>query len=135
MFERVGKILFLYKKFSIFLIGLCPICFNCVYVGLLWHSNMYLGIFYKCSCIVYMLNVSVHTRCLIKCSLGIFALIWTPMGTKLWGLPCLLNCNMFLSLLMCFAHFSLWMLVHALVMHYTCTHPITIVMHIVMLFV
>ena len=87
MFERVGKILFLYKNFSIFLIGLCPICFNCVYVGLLWHSNVYLGIFYKFSCIVYMLVVFVHTRYLIKCPNGILVLFWTPMSTKFWELP------------------------------------------------
>ena len=63
----------------------------------------------------------MHAKCLIKCSLDIFALIWTPMSTKLWGLACLLNCNMFLSLLVYFTHFAPWVLVHALLMHYTCT--------------
>ena len=62
----------------------------------------------------------MHVEFLIKCSLGIFAHIWTPMSTKLWGLSCLLNCNMFLSLLMCFTHFAPWVLVHDLLMHCTC---------------
>ena len=26
---------------------------------------------------------SVHARCLIKCLLGIFSLVWTPINTKL----------------------------------------------------
>ena len=63
----------------------------------------------------------MHAKCLIKYPLGIFALIWTPMSTKLWRFPCLLNCNMFPSLLVCFTHFAPWVLVHALLMHCTYT--------------
>ena len=100
-----------------FLTGLCPICFDCVCVGPLWHSNMYLGIFYKWSCIVYMLNVSVHTRCLIKCLNGILVLFWTPMSTKLWGLPWLCMFIMFWSLVVSFIYFDPSVLSHALIMH------------------
>ena len=50
-FERVRKTEFL-ANFLIFLIGLCPIWFVCVYVGPKWHFNMYLGKFFTCSCIV-----------------------------------------------------------------------------------
>ena len=35
-----------------FLIGLCPILFDCVCVGPKWHINMYLGKIFTCSCIV-----------------------------------------------------------------------------------
>ena len=63
----------------------------------------------------------MHAKSLIKCPLGIFAFVWTPMSTKIWGLPCLLNCNMFLSLLVCFTQFapmiSCSCIGHALHMH------------------
>ena len=41
---------------------------------------------------------SVHARCLIKCLLGIFSPVWTPMSTKLWGFLCFFIRNMFDSL-------------------------------------
>ena len=118
--KRVGNFNFM-QNLLFFLTGLCPICFDCVCVGPLWHSNMYLGIFYKCSCIVYMLNVSVHTRCLIKCLNGILVLFWTPMSTKLWGLPWLCMFIMFWSLVVCFTHFDPNVLCHALIMHHIYT--------------
>ena len=109
------------KKFSIFLIRLCPICFDCVCVGLLWHFNLYLGIFYTCSCIVYMLVVFVHTKCLIKCLNDILVLFWTLMSTKLWGIPWLCMFNMFWSLVVCFTYFDPKVLCHVLIIHHKCT--------------
>ena len=37
----------------------------------------------------------MHVKCLIKCPIGIFSLIWTLMSTKLWGFSCFLARNMF----------------------------------------
>ena len=63
----------------------------------------------------------MRTRCLIKCLYGIFSLFWTPISTKFWGLPYLYMFNMFWSLVVCFTHFFPWVLVHALIIHCTCT--------------
>ena len=49
---------------------------------------------------------SVHARCLIKCLLSIFSLVWTPMSTKLWGFSCFLIRNMFGSLVMYLTHLA-----------------------------
>ena len=76
---------------------------------------------------------SVHVRCLVKCLLGIFSLVWTPMSTKLWGFSCFLIRNMFGSLVVYLTHFAPHCISHALVMH--CTLPpfahtfATLVMH------
>jgi len=48
---------------------------------------MYLDKMHTCSCIVYMIVVLVHTKCLIKCPNDILVLFWALMSTKLWGLP------------------------------------------------
>ena len=50
---------------------------------------------------------SVHARCLIKCHLGIFSLVWTLMSTKLWGFSCFLIRNMFGPLVVYFTHVAL----------------------------
>ena len=117
--KKGWKSLFLCNFFFFFnfLIGLCPICFVCVCVGPLWHFNIYLGKIYICSCIAYMLVVVVHTKCLLKCLNGILVLFWTPMSTKLWGLPWLYIFIMFWSLVVCFTHFDPNMLSHASHMH------------------
>ena len=47
---------------------------------------------------------SVYARCLIKCLLGIFSLVWTSMSTKLWSFSCFLIRNMFGSLIVYLAH-------------------------------
>ena len=49
---------------------------------------------------------SVPARCLIKCLLAIFSLVWTLMSTKLWGFSCFLIRNMFGSLVVYFTHLS-----------------------------
>ena len=43
---------------------------------------------------------------LIKCLLGIFLLVWTPMSTKLWGFSCFLTRNMFGSLVVYLTHLA-----------------------------
>ena len=69
---------------------------------------------------------SVHVWCLIKCLLGIFSLIWTPMSTKLWGFSCFLIKNMFGSLVMYLTHFTLYVhcpcIDHALHIATSCKH-------------
>ena len=115
--KRVGNLWFCKKNFN-FLIWLYPIWFVCVCVGPLWHFNMYLGNFHSCSCIAHMLVVLVHIKYLIKCSNGILMLFWTPMSSKLWGLPWLNLFIMFWSLVACFTHFDPIVLKHALLMHF-----------------
>ena len=67
--------------------------------------NMYLGKFHSCSSIAHILVVQVHSKCLIKHLNGILMLFWTPMSSKLWGLPWLNLFIMFWSLGVCFYTF------------------------------
>ena len=64
------------------------------------------GGFHDVYALLYIVVYSVHARCLIKCLLGIFSLIWTPMSTKLWGFSCFLIRNMFGSLVVCLTHLA-----------------------------
>ena len=74
----------------------------------------------------YIIVHSVHDRCLIKCLLGIFSLVWTLMSTKLWGFSCLLISNMFGSLVVYLAHLASHVhfpcIGHALHITTSCTH-------------
>ena len=79
------------------------------------------GGFHDVYALFHIVVHSVHTRCLIKCLLGIFLLIWTPMSTKLWGFSYLLIRNMFGSLVVYLTHFAPYYIFPALVMH--CTLP------------
>ena len=69
---------------------------------------------------------SVHARCLIKCLLGIFSLVWTPMSTKLWGFSCFLIRNIFGSLVVYLTHLAPRVhfpcIGHALHAPTSCTH-------------
>ena len=69
---------------------------------------------------------SVHIRCLIKCLLGVFLLVWTPMSTKLWCFSCFLYRNMFGSLVVYFTHLAPHVhfpyIGHALHIATSCTH-------------
>ena len=69
---------------------------------------------------------SVHARCLIKCLIDIFSLIWTPMSIKLWGFSCFLIRNMFGSLVVYLTHLTPHVHVlcigHALHIASSCTH-------------
>ena len=68
----------------------------------------------------------MHARCLIKCLLGIFSLVWTPMSTKLWGFSCFLTMNMFGSLVVYLTHLAphvhFHCFGHALHITTSCTH-------------
>ena len=121
--KKGWELYFFCEIFFNFLIGLCPIWVVCVCVGQLWHFNMYLGKIQSCSCIAHMLVVWVHIKCLRKCSNDILVLFWTPMSSKLWGLPWLYIFIMFWSLVVCFTHFDPNVLSHALLMHHIGTPP------------
>ena len=70
---------------------------------------------------------------LIKCLLGIFLLVWTPMSTKLWGFSCFLIRNMFGSLVVYLTHLAPHVhfpcFSHALHIVTSCTHLATLIMH------
>ena len=68
---------------------------------------MYQGGFHDVHALFYIVVHSVHARCLIKCFLGIFSLIWTPISTKLWGFSCFLTRIMFGSLVVYLTHLAL----------------------------
>ena len=91
------------------------------------------GGFHDVHALFYIVVHSVHVRCLIKCLLGTFSLVWTRMSTKLWGFSCFLIRNMFGSLFVYLTHLAPHVPFHALVMH--CTKPplahtfVTLVMH------
>ena len=74
----------------------------------------------------YIVIHSVYARCLIKCLLGIFSLVWTPMGTKLLGFSCFLVRNIFGSLVVCLTPFAPCVhfpcIGHALHIATSCTH-------------
>ena len=69
---------------------------------------------------------SMHARCLIKCLLDIFSLVWTPKSTKLWSFSCFLIRNMFGSLVVYLTHLAPHVhfsyIGHALHTATSCTH-------------
>ena len=68
----------------------------------------------------------MHARCLIKCLLDIFSLVWTPKSTKLWSFSCFLIRNMFGSLVVYLTHLTPHVhfscIGHALHIATFCTH-------------
>ena len=118
VFSKKGWNLWFCEFFFNFLIWLYPIWFVCVCVGPLWHFNMYLDNFHSCSCIAHMLVVLVHIKYLIKWLNDILMLFWTPMSSKLWGLPWLNLFIMFWLLVVCFTYFDPIVVKHALLMHF-----------------
>ena len=92
------------------------------------------GGFHDVHTLFHIVVHGVHVRCLVKCLLGIFSLVWTPMSTKLWGFSCFLIRNMFGSLVVYLTHFAPHCIFYALVMHYTLppfAHTFaTLVMHL-----
>ena len=84
------------------------------------------GRFHDVHVLFHIFVHSMHARCLIKCLLGIFSLVWTPMSTKLWGFSCFLIRNMFGSLVVYLTHLSpnvhLPCIGHALHLSTSCTH-------------
>ena len=65
------------------------------------------GGFHDIHALFHIIVHSVHARCLIKCLLDIFSLVWTLMSTKLWGFSCFFIRNMFGSLVVYLTHFAL----------------------------
>ena len=64
------------------------------------------GGFHVVHALFHIIVHSVHARCLIKCLLDIFSLVWTPMSTKLWSFSCFLIRNMFGSLVVYLTHLT-----------------------------
>ena len=100
------------------------ICFGC------WprvaNRTCIKGGFHDIHTLFHIVVHSVHTRCLIKFILGIFSIVWTSMGAKLWSFSCFLIRNMFglwvvyLTHLALHVHFSC--IGHALHITTSCTH-------------
>ena len=80
------------------------ICFGCW--PLVAKRTCIKGGFHDVHALFHIVVHSVHARCLIKCLLGIFSLVWTPMSTKLWGFSCFLIRNMFGSLVVYLTHLT-----------------------------
>ena len=82
--------------------------------------------FHDVHALFYIVIHSVCTRCLIKCLLGIFSLVWTPMSTKLQVFSCFLIKNMFGSLVVYLTHLTPHVyfscIGHALHTATSCTH-------------
>ena len=100
------------------------ICFGCQ--PLVAKRTCIKGGFHNVCALFYIVVHSVHVRCLIKCLLGIFSLVWTPMSTKLQGFSCFLIRNMFGSLVVYLTHLAphVYFLCfsHALHIAISCTH-------------
>ena len=84
------------------------------------------GGFYDVHALFYVVVHSVHARCLIKCLVGIFSLVWTLMSTKFEGLSCFLIRNMFGLLVVYLTHLAPHMhfpcIGHTLHIATSCTH-------------
>ena len=84
------------------------------------------GGFHDIHALFHIIVHSVHARCLIKCLLDIFSLVWTPMSTKLWGFSCFLIRNMFGSLVVYLTHLAPYVhfscIGHALHIATSCIH-------------
>ena len=84
------------------------------------------GEFHVVYALFYIVVHSVHARCLIKCLLGIFSLVWTPMSTKFCGFSCFLIKNIFGSLVVYLTHLAPHVhfpcIDHALHIATSCTH-------------
>ena len=82
--------------------------------------------FHDVHALFHIIVHSVHARCYIKCLLGIFLLVWTPMSTKLWDFLCYLIRNMFGSLVVYLTHLASHVhfscIGHALHIATSCTH-------------
>ena len=100
------------------------ICFGCW--PLMAKRTCINGGFHDVHALFHIVVHSVHARCLRKCLLGIFSLVWTPMSTKLWGFSCFLIRNMFGSLVVYLTHLAPHVhfpcFGHALHIATSCTH-------------
>ena len=119
----VGKTSFLSKKFS-WDWFLLLICFG--RWALMTTRSCIKGEFHVVHALFYIVVHSVHARCLIKCLLGIFSLVWTPMSTKFCCFSCFLIKNIFGSLVVYLTHLAPHVhfpcIDHALHIATSCTH-------------
>ena len=65
------------------IVFLLMICFGCW--PLVAKRTCIKSGFHDVHSLFYIVVHSVQARCLIKCLLDIFLLVWTPTSTKLWG--------------------------------------------------
>ena len=84
------------------------------------------GGFHDVHALFHIVVYSVHARCLIKCLLDIFSLVWTLMSTKIWSFSCFLIRNMFGLLVVYLTHIAPQVFFpcigHALHIATSCTH-------------
>ena len=80
------------------------ICFECW--PLVAKITCIKGGFHDVYALFHIVVHSVHAKCLIKCLLGIFSLVWTPMSTKLWDFSCFLTRIMFCLLVVYLTHIA-----------------------------
>ena len=110
--------------FNFFFFFFWLICFGC------WPFMAFRpcieGRFHHVHAFHHIQGVSVHARCLMNCLLGIFSLIWTQIGLKLWDFLCFLIRNTFGLLVVNFTHLAPHVnfscLVHLLHIVTSCTH-------------
>ena len=120
--QRLGKL----NSYQIFVWDwlLLMICFGCwPFVA---KRTRIKGGFHDVYAFFHIVVHSVHAKCLIKCLLGIFSLVWTPTSTKLWGFSCFLTKIMFGSLVVYLTHLAphvhFQCFGHALHIATSCTH-------------
>ena len=118
----MGKLIFCqFSSWDWFLLLICIGCWP-----LVAERICIKGGFHDIHALFHIFVYSVHARCLIKCLLDIFSLVWTPMSTKLWGFSCFLIRNMFGSLVVYLTHLAPHVhfscIGHALHLATSCTH-------------
>ena len=104
-FRKLVWISFSNEYFSKSLIGLCPICCLCIYVGPLWQFDHVLRYFSICSCIFHNYCALLHVMCLTDCLSDSSVLFWTQLSSNLWCWSCLIIWIIFWSSCVCFTHF------------------------------
>ena len=77
IFEKGVGVLNFCEIFFKTLIGLSPICYVCICVGPMRHSDHVLRKISSCSCIFHRCCVLLHVRCLAECPSDILVLNWT----------------------------------------------------------
>ena len=106
IFENWVGFLFLVNFFFFkSLIGLCPICYLCIYVGPLWQFDHVLRPFSICSRIFHNCCALLHVMCLTDCLSDSSVLFWTQLSSNLWCWSCLIIWVLFWSSCVCFTHF------------------------------
>ena len=120
--QRLGKLnfcqIFLWDWF------LFLICIGCWLLGA--KRTCIKSGFHDVYALFHIIVYIVHARCLIKCLLDIFSLVWTLMSTKLWDFSYFLIRNMFGSLVVYLTHLAPHVhfscIGHALHIATSCTH-------------